>query len=71
MGCACGKKKEQFAVITADGNGRQVYASTDKNLAVKVSARYVGSVVKDKDGTVVHRNTPPPAAPAASTERPK
>lgn len=62
MPCACGKKKAQFAVITQGGSGRQVYASSDKGLAVKVSGRYPGSVVKDPDGTVVH--TQPATAPA-------
>ncbi|MFM9590718.1 hypothetical protein ACKI16_29450 [Streptomyces scabiei] len=61
MGCACNKKKEQFVVMVGAGNGRQVYASADKSLAVKVSGKYPGSVVKDAKGDVVHRNTPPAA----------
>jgi len=63
MPCSCQKAKTQFAVVTNDGNGRQVYASSDVNLAKKVAVRYPGSVVKDKDGVIVHRQT----APAAST----
>jgi hypothetical protein len=63
MPCSCQQKKEQFGVVTNGGTGRQVYASSDKALAVKVSVRYPGSVVKDGSGTVVHRNDPPATAP--------
>lgn len=61
MPCSCQKKRDQFAVVTQNGEGRQVYASSDKGLAVKVAARYPGSVVKDKDGTVVHTQKAPAA----------
>lgn len=66
MPCACGSKKKQFAVVTQGGDGRQVYASSDKGLAVKVSARYPGSVVKDPAGTIVHTQAAPASAVKAS-----
>jgi hypothetical protein len=72
MPCACGKKKQQFAVVTQGGAGRQVYASSDKGLAVKVAARYPGSVVKDPDGTIVHTQAAPaPAVKASGSGDPK
>jgi len=66
MPCACGQKKKQFAVVTQGGDGRQVYASSDKGLAVKVAARYPGSVVKDPDGNVVHTQAAPVSTVKAS-----
>lgn len=72
MPCSCSKKKEQFAVITQNGDGRQVYASSDKGLAVKVAGRYPNSVVKDAKGTVVHRQEQPAAtARSAGSGAPK
>lgn len=71
MPCACNKKKQQFAVVTQGGKGRQVYASSDKSLAVKVAARYPGSVVKDPEGSVVHtQRAPTPAVKAGGSGAP-
>ncbi|MXM67059.1 hypothetical protein GR925_27420 [Streptomyces sp. HUCO-GS316] len=71
MPCSCQKKREQFAVVTAEGKGRQVYQNPDKNLAIKIAKKYPQSVVKDPAGTVVFRQSAETATASTGTGDPR